>query len=44
MVGLLVAGHELESQILVAGQLNLAGGERAHAVGVEQQEIRLVVF
>ena len=26
------------SQVLVAGPLDLAGGHRAHAVGVEQQQ------
>lgn len=36
-VGLLIAGQHAEGQDLLAGQLDLAGGDRAHAVGVEQE-------
>ena len=38
VVRLLVAGQHPEGQILVAGPLDLAGGDRAHAVGVKQQQ------
>jgi hypothetical protein len=37
VVGLLVAGQHPEGQILVAGTLDLAGRNDAHAVGVKQQ-------
>jgi hypothetical protein len=38
VVWLLVAREHPEGQILVTGPLNLAGGDDAHAVGVEQQQ------
>ncbi len=37
VIGLLVAGHHPEGQILVAGTFDLAGGDDAHAVGAEQE-------
>jgi hypothetical protein len=38
VVRLLVAGQHPEGQVLVAGPPDFAGGDGAHAVGVEQQE------
>jgi hypothetical protein len=38
VVRLLVTGQHPESQILVAGALNLPGGDDADAVGVEEQQ------
>ncbi len=40
VVRLLVAGQHPEGQVLVAGSLDLAGGDDANAVGVEQQHRR----
>jgi hypothetical protein len=37
VIRLLVTGQYPERQILVAGAFDLAGGDDAHAVGVEQQ-------
>lgn len=37
VVLLLVTGQHPEGQVLIAGTLNLPGGDDAHAVGIEQQ-------
>jgi hypothetical protein len=37
VIRLLITGQHAERKILVAGTLDLAGGDGAHAVGVEQK-------